>query len=212
MSLGRPFPRDPGGPVPGAWSFGLLVCLALWGAAVTWGFYRAHSYASTPGDRAPLLGACGRARSGADPRRPTLVVAAHPHCPCTASTLSALERIAARCPGRLNIQVLFYADPALGPTWERTRLWERAASISGAELVSDPLGEEGARLGARTSGHVFLFAPSGETLFEGGITVGRGHDGDNPGSAAIVDLLLHGHAEIRSTPVFGCALATRGDP
>jgi hypothetical protein len=191
----------------------MLACLVLWGAAVSGGFWVAHSYASTPGERAPFSGSEPvAARSGVDPRRPTLVVAAHPHCPCTSATLASLDRIAARCPGRANLQVLLYSDPGLGAGWERTRLWERAAAIPGTEVLSDPLGAECARLGARTSGHVFLFAPGGELLFEGGITAGRGHEGDNPGSSAVVDLLLHGSARIRSAPVFGCALANRGDP
>ncbi|HET9988396.1 MAG TPA: hypothetical protein VFQ65_07745 [Kofleriaceae bacterium] len=65
---------------------------------------------------------------------------------------------------------------------------------------------EARRFGARTSGHVVVYDPTGELLFSGGITVSRGHVGANVGHQ-IVDTLVHGGTTRRTTtPVFGCAL------
>ena len=65
---------------------------------------------------------------------------------------------------------------------------------------------EGAALWAETSGYVVVYSPSGELLFHGGITAGRGHAGDNSGEQAILSLLSTHEAPTRQTRVFGCAL------
>ena len=55
-----------------------------------------------------------------------------------------------------------------------------------------------------------LRAPKGvwnsRLLFSGGITVARGHAGDNTGRGAIEELIDGETAVSRRTPVFGCAL------
>ena len=121
--------------------------------------------------------------------------------------MSELERIAARTPGRLDMNVVFYADPALGEGWERSGLWEQAAAIPSARVWSDPEGALAARFGARTSGQVLVYASDGRLVFRGGITGSRGHAGDNAGESAIIDL-IHGGDQQGGTQVFGCALAS----
>jgi hypothetical protein len=43
-------------------------------------------------------------------------------------------------------------------------------------------------------------------MFQGGITISRGHSGDNPGRSAINALLHHELSNQIKTPVFGCSL------
>ena len=64
------------------------------------------------------------------------------------------------------------------------------------------------RYGAATSGYAVLYAPDGRLAFAGGITAGRGHEGDNAGEDAILDAINSGPAGGCPTrmPVFGCAL------
>ena len=53
----------------------------------------------------------------------------------------------------------------------------------------DKEGSDAAALGATTSGQVMVYAVGGKLLFGGGITDGRGHEGDNAGSEAVLALL-----------------------
>jgi hypothetical protein len=185
-----------------------FACL-LWLGAAGFGFHLAVQYQARAGERAaPTQTWPEGVALERDPLRPTLVLAAHPHCPCTRATLRELERIAARCRDRARMQVLFYADPELGADWEQGDLWRLASAIPGVEVVSDPLGATAARFGARTSGQVFLFDRQGQLVFEGGITAGRGHEGANDGAQAVLERLLEGRAEVESTPVFGCGLSS----
>ena len=73
-------------------------------------------------------------------------------------------------------------------------------------VVLDPDGREARRFGVKGSGHVLLYEPSGDLVFSGGITPSRGHEGDNPGRSAVIDLINGGRAAVHRTPVFGCPL------
>jgi hypothetical protein len=96
--------------------------------------------------------------------------------------------------------------------WERTDLWTRAAAIPGVHALSDARGAEAARFGAIASGQTMLYSASGELLFRGGITVSRGHSGDNAGRSAIV-ALLHQESPVQTaTPVFGCSIVNGSSP
>jgi hypothetical protein len=184
-----------------------MAVLAVWLALVTAGFTTLLEYDATPGETAePPARWPSAAPVGRDPSRPTLVLFAHPHCPCTRATVAELDRVMARCAGRLAASVLFYADPELGREWERTELWNHAASIPGVRAEADPLGEAARRFGAETSGSVVLYAPDGGLLFHGGITASRGHEGDSAGAAAILALVAGETTATRCTPVYGCAL------
>src|SRR5262249_1997706 len=130
----------------------------------------------------------------------------HPRCPCSRASLGELNRILARVGRRVSVHLLFWTPERSTPDWEHTDLWRSAKALPGASASADPAGREAALFGARTSGHTALYDPAGRLLFRGGITAGRGHAGDNAGSAAILALLDRGVAERRATSVFGCPL------
>lgn len=138
--------------------------------------------------------------------RPTLVMAAHPQCPCTRASVAELAQLMAHVQGKVQAYVLFYSPRESGADWQNTDLRRTAAQIPGVTVLTDIDGAEAERLGAETSGHTFLFDPSGRLLFNGGITASRGHSGDNAGESAIVSL-INDHSSKRSqTFVFGCSL------
>ena len=140
---------------------------------------------------------------------PTLVMAAHPQCPCTRASVAELAQLMAHVQGKVQAYVLFYSPQGSGADWQNTDLRRTAAQIPGVTVVSDVDGAEAQRLGAETSGHTFLFDPTGRLLFNGGITASRGHVGNNAGESAIVSL-INDHASKRSqTFVFGCSLKNR---
>lgn len=183
----------------------------LWIATVAFGLRTLFHYENTPG------------RVGAIPRdwpashlerssdRPTLVMLAHPHCPCTRASVGELAQLMARLQGKVAAYVLFVKPKEAGRDWEETDLRRSAEAIPGVKVFVDPDGAEARRFGAETSGHTQLFGTDGRLLFSGGITASRGHAGANAGESAIVALVNDQGSAQTETLVFGCALASRGE-
>jgi len=183
------------------------VALFLWAVALVAGFTRLQAYSSTPGRSEPTpLCWPASSRLRPDPQRATLVMLAHPHCPCTRSSLDELEQLLTRCQGMLAVHVLFSRPARLPENWEKTDLWYRTLRLPGVQVLSDEDGREARCFGASTSGHVFLYHADGRLLFQGGITSSRGHAGPSVGTTAIGSLLTTGTAEHTQAPVFGCPL------
>lgn len=136
----------------------------------------------------------------------TIVVMAHPHCPCTRATIGELALAMTRLQNHATATVVFVRPPGVPANWEVTDLWRDAEKIPGVTVMNDPGGSEAELFGSLASGQTMLYGASGKLLFSGGITAGRGHSGDNLGRSTIVDLVLYGRSAVNSTPVFGCYL------
>jgi hypothetical protein len=141
-----------------------------------------------------------------DNNRDTLVMFVHPQCPCTRASIEELNRLLAECGGKAAVHVFFYQPENEGSGWVHGSLWRSVAAIPGVELHEDPNGVMAGRFGAQTSGYVVLYSPAGRLLFAGGITAGRGHEGDNAGKSSITALLNGQTPEIATAPVYGCSL------
>lgn len=188
-----------------------------WGLAAAWigvvalGVSSALRYEMTAGaaGESPVYwpASSGLVRS-AD--RPTLVMFAHPHCPCTRASLSELLALASSSGLRVRILVVFLEPREFGGDWEESDLWRTARSIPGATVFCDSGGVECERFGARTSGETLLYDTNGRLMFHGGLTASRGHEGDNAGLSAVEGLLAGELNSPQRTPVFGCALQARG--
>jgi hypothetical protein len=140
------------------------------------------------------------------PDRATLIMLAHPQCPCSRASVGELARLMAQTQGRVTAYVLFLKPAGSSDDWEKTDLWQSAASIPGVNVVVDDDGVEARCFHALTSGQTVLYDAAGRLLFSGGITGSRGHSGDNAGRSAIVSRLNTGEAERAETFVFGCPL------
>jgi hypothetical protein len=136
----------------------------------------------------------------------TLVLFAHPRCPCTRASLHELDGLLAATQNRVCVTVIFTVPNGVPADWEQGDLWDLATNIPGLRVIKDQGGGEAHQFDVEGSGHVLLYAPSGKLLFSGGITASRGHEGDNAGRSAVVSLILSGHAPVSHTPVFGCSL------
>jgi hypothetical protein len=136
----------------------------------------------------------------------TLVMALHPQCPCSQASVQELAELRARTGDRLSIVVMFIVPAGAPADWLDTILWKRANDVPGVRVIADHDGTESRRFGATTSGQVALYDPRGNLRFTGGITDGRGHQGDNAGLEAIVDLMHDRMPHIDTTPVYGCSL------
>ena len=185
----------------------LVATTILWLCAVSAGLWILWGYENAPGARAepPQHWPAGSQIHRA-PHQATLVMLAHPHCPCSRASLGELASIMAHTQGRLSAYVLFLKPVGFAADWEQTDLWQSSARIPGVTALSDDGGAEARRFHAATSGQALLYDAEGHLLFSGGITGSRGHSGDNAGRTAIVSLVNRGAAERAETFVFGCPL------
>ena len=181
-----------------------------WIVALALGLRTLLSYESAPG-RVGAVPSTWPAESKIHPESSgqTLVMLAHPRCPCTRASVGELAQIMARVQGKVRAYVLFLKPDNTGSEWEETDLRRSAAAIPGVTVLSDVDGTEAALFGAETSGHTLLFNSNGQLLFSGGITESRGHAGGNAGESAIVSLVNNHAADRAKTFVFGCSLFAR---
>jgi hypothetical protein len=166
-------------------------------------FQRAEAEPGDMGELPATWPAASRIPRAGD--RPTLLVFAHPFCPCTRATLAELDRLARRLAGRAAIEVRFVSlDDERG--WTEGDLWDRARRVAGAQVAEDRGGVEADLFGSRTSGQVLLYRADGALAFRGGLTISRGHEGESPGADRILALVAGESPERADAPVFGCPL------
>lgn len=148
------------------------------------------------------------------PTKPTLVMFAHPRCPCTKASLGELESLLAKAQDHFAATVLFY-EPQDGSinsrdvqAWTNSALIKEARCVPGLKIVFDSEGRLARQFGAETSGHTILYGPDGKLLFTGGITGSRGHLGENAGFEALLAILNRTSTQSSriTEPVFGCGL------
>lgn len=190
-------------------SWSLIAILIVWSVVAIAGWYGISSYGfsfdpeATSGipARWPSESTIERTTD-----RPTLVLFLHPQCPCSRATVAELERLSTLVPAALlpQISVIASAPRLAENSWWSTPLLARAAKLPRAKVLHDAGGIESARFDARVSGTVLLFDDRGDRLYAGGVTMARGHDGDNAGMQAITELLIDHTAPHEPIPPFGC--------
>lgn len=183
-------------------------CLGtVWLLAVFLGFRLVIDFDMTPGEAgiAPQQRPAGVVpREDAD--RPTLMLFAHPRCPCTKAALGELNRVLTACPGLVDVRVYFRTPENPSQEWTNTALWQDASVLPGTTVTADEGGVLAREFDIKTSGHVLLYSPEGRLLYSGGITAARGEEGDNPGRSAVVALIKGGGAAQPEFHVYGCPL------
>ncbi len=183
------------------------VLCVLWLSAIGVGTAILVNYQSASGDMGTTRESWPAELAVPFPRESaTLVMFAHPKCPCTRATMEELNRLLARCVQPLATHIFFLTPGDASTNWSQTDLYRSASALPGVEVHHDWDGALAAQFGAKTSGSVFLYDRQGELLFRGGITASRGHAGDNAGASSIVSLLAGKENGLRQTPVYGCSL------
>ncbi len=181
------------------------VIILGWLGLVAGGFGALIRYEAAPG---PKTSAPAQLSHLSPNHRPSLILALHPKCPCSRATVGELEKILARAKSPFSITILAFKPKAEPDSWIQSSTL-RALSKMGAEIVTDTDGARAEKLGLATSGQFLLYSVDGQLLFNGGITAGRGHSGDNVAEDALLNL-LNGHpAPLASAPVFGCTISDR---
>ena len=136
----------------------------------------------------------------------TLVLLAHPDCPCTEASIAELESVIAAARGRLICYVILSKPNAGAKDIRGSAVSTAATRIPRVTVIYDLSGFETSRFGGHVSGQTMLYDPNGRLVFSGGITSSRGHQGDNDGANAILRRIDGDANALASTPVFGCSL------
>ncbi|MBI1380308.1 MAG: hypothetical protein GC161_04390 [Planctomycetaceae bacterium] len=142
--------------------------------------------------------------------RPTLLVFAHPRCPCTRASLENLDRLLTNLQRSLRTEVLLWTpaglDLAETEAFADSSVLHRARAMPGISVRLDPGGDLATHFGARTSGTALLFGPDGRLRYAGGLTFARGHEGEGVATAKLLAAIAQAPAEVVQTAVFGCSL------
>lgn len=185
----------------------ITTLISLWGILLIAGSYFIIGYELTPGESGSVVPNLPDHPVIDDgDGLPTLLVFAHPRCPCTTATIRQLERLLAECGDGIATTVIFLQPANQPENWSKTPLWEAATQIPSVKVRPDFAGQLARQLKVYTSGTAILFDQSGRLIFQGGITASRGHEGDNFGADSIRSFVQSGGSPRRSTPVFGCSL------
>jgi hypothetical protein len=206
MPLNFSQPRLTGKTKNDAW---VIFSALAWGIMVLAGFLLVWKYENTPTFDALRAAKQWPAESGlalAPEPRHTLVMLAHPKCPCTRASIGELELLMTQTQKKLSAYVLFMKPEGEAEDWTRTDLWHKARAIPDVQVIMDEGGKKARHFKAETSGQVYLYDPSGKLQFAGGITISRGHSGSNPGRSAIVSYIHEGKIKVKQTASFGCPL------
>ena len=181
--------------------------VVLWVLAVSAGMGWLWSYSASSG-RSCEPSASWPDASPVEPLagKKNLVLLLHPRCPCSFSTVNELARIRARSGESLAVHALFFLPEGESKRWAETRLWESVATIPGVNARIDRGGREAIRFGGFTSGAAILYDENNRLVYHGGLTGARSHEGDNPGSLAVLAELGFGNHHAATAPVFGCDL------
>jgi hypothetical protein len=186
---------------------GHLIFSLFWLLVAGAGAWALMNYESTPTSAAETPSQWPAASQiKRDSGQPTLLMFAHPHCPCSRASVGELNRLLTRCQNPVAVHVIFIQPEGVPADWTETSLRKSAEAIHDVKVQLDPDGEEARRFGAESSCYVALYGENGKLLFSGGITDARGHAGDNTGENVVVALINNLHVELKHTPVFGCSL------
>lgn len=142
-------------------------------------------------------------------QQPTLIMFAHPQCPCSKASIIELQGVAQKLRGQVNIKIYFIQPASKDRGWLESSSWALAKTIPDAQVLADPRGTMAKMFSARVSGETLLYSKEGELLFEGGITPSRGHVGENHGTRSIIEAVQTGLASIKRTQIYGCNLFTQ---
>lgn len=183
--------------------------VALWLAATGGGIAVLSAYSGAPGrQEAPPTAWPAASSLELDPAHPTLVLFLHPQCPCSSATLEQLARLLTVSADKPATHLCFVRPAGLDEELVHGSLWRQAERLPEVRLHVDEDGREARLFGAATSGAAVLFDTAGRPLYSGGITVARGHSGDNPGRSALTAILSGREPAVATAPVFGCDLAS----
>lgn len=182
----------------------------VWVIGVSYGVFIAVEHAWKPGESARLEDNNWPRFSNLNCSRQykTLILFVHPKCPCTNASLIELRHLIERGDGEKDVKIVFFVPQDSGEDWIEEDKLMLASAVPRAEIVYDYDGKEMRIFGAVTSGLLYIFSKNKKLLYSGGITAGRGHQGDNPGLDQCIAILAQAESneDCSKGAVFGCPM------
>ena len=181
------------------WGLGFFLWFLVLGA----GFHWLWSFSTTAGKPAqPPESWPAQSSLPLGNRAFTMVLFLHSECSCSQATLEELSRLLVRTKDRMDVYAVLFRPGSQESAMERqlARLPVRVVFDTGGVAQ---------RFGVATSGQVLLYDDGGRLQFAGGITPGRGHQGDNAGLDSLRAILARRGPGNSTTPVYGCGLCGR---
>lgn len=182
---------------------------AIWLLLIGFGFVVLLSYQTTEGEYLtapqswPAASTLQRCKTGN-----TVLLFLHPKCPCSIATLNKLEHLLSHHREALAYAI-FVKPQGTDSSWQKTGLTEQAKKITNLIMIDDSNQAEMSSFKAATSGLVLNYDSQGNLNFAGGITPGRGHEGDSQG-ADLLDQVLSSKISpklaVLHSNVYGCPL------
>lgn len=185
----------------------LVILVAIWLTSVAGGMSAVISYSNAPGavGKPPSVWPVDCTIQRAHDHH-TLLMFMHPRCPCSRASVNELARLLSQTGDILEAYVFLFQPVDESDNWSHTDLWEAATRIPGVNVRSDVGAATASQFAAKASGQVLLYDTEGRLQFSGGITAGRGHEGDNTGRSSIVSLVRGNGQPPNTCPVFGCPI------
>ena len=186
--------------------------VVAWGIAIVLGWQWMLSLQAEAGtqEEAPITWP-HESRLNRAPDCYTLVMFLHPHCVCSEASLEELGWILSRTGEQVQATVVFVVPRGAPPGWEVTPLLKLAEGIPRVKIVVDHEAKEARLFGAITSGHIVMYDSTYRLVFQGGITAGRGHRGDNPARRELLEQIRQRRTAQPVYPVYGCPLYHQAD-
>jgi len=184
----------------------------LWVVSIAFGLHALMTYKGKPGEVGQIPATWPKNDLIAlSPKKPLLIMFAHPRCPCTKASLGELESLVAQAKDQFEAAVLFYEPDEDSEAWSKTTSIKMAEAIPGVRVLLDKGGYVTKRFAAETSGETVVYSADGKLLFSGGITGARGHMGDNGGFDSVLAAVnnVSTPAQPQKTKVFGCEIFGR---
>ncbi|HTI51110.1 MAG TPA: hypothetical protein VL475_09165 [Planctomycetaceae bacterium] len=206
-SLTVPLLKNPCARPTGARSIGVWVGIGCaWCVLLGAGWWHLCRYTYRPSAVATTLSEWPHETAFAPSSGFRIVMFVHPLCPCSDASIRELENSLARMPAKVSVTVIAVTAGLTAEDLESSGLIAELSAMPRIGLYVDATGAERKRFGAAVSGEVVAFDANGRRVYHGGLTPGRGHQGESVGQGQLEALARGESAAPCESPVFGCLL------
>ncbi|MDA8792481.1 hypothetical protein N9N67_04500 [Bacteriovoracaceae bacterium] len=183
-----------------------FIFICIWSIGIISGLVITYEYSLGSGEKSQLKSSWPNESSlKFNPGKYNLVMFLHPECTCSKASLFHFKEILSEIKhDNLDSKIIFTMPKEKEKEWINSALVKEVKEAGSIQLIFDQSSEEFKRFDAKTSGQAFLFSPSKDLLFNGGITDSRGHIGYNQGEDFIINTLNKRGLASKDVDVFGC--------
>jgi hypothetical protein len=190
-----------------------VVFPVLWLLSALAAFSYINRYSTRPGAVGELPPRSEIQRILSNNDQTSIILFVHPKCVCSDATVDELKDLLSQFEKKQQPQVYvqFYYPADKTPEWAKeSDLYKKLSLFKDWHLRLDQAGGQAFAWGAMTSGYAIMVNKQGNVIFNGGLTVTRGHRGENIGKSGLKKAISF-YSELSPDtplqgPTFGCSL------